>query len=219
MTAVDPTEADDDKSWLRVPLTDATEVAARYDAWAATYEQTLNDWHYDAPNVSARLVAEHLLDRNAAVLDVGCGTGLTGRALAAQGFGAIDGIDISRVSLEVAKGRGTYRQLKLHNFNAEALPFEDGTFGAAQCIGVLSYAHEPRALIIEMSRVVVSGGAIVFSHRSDLWDEQDFPEMLSGLVADHSLHSVTWSEPKLYMPGNEDFTDRIRARYTVAIVA
>jgi predicted TPR repeat methyltransferase len=211
--------ADADKSWLRVPLTDPTEVAARYDAWASTYEQTLHDWRYDAPTTAARMLGETLAHRNVSILDIGCGTGLTGRALVTQGFTDIAGIDISSVSLDVAESAGAYRHLKLHDFNDGPLPFADDSYGSALCIGVLSYAHEPRALIIEMSRVVASGGVFVFSHRSDLWEEQDFPGMLNDLVSDGLLRKVTWSDPQLYMPGNEDFADQILVHYTVATVA
>ena len=36
----------------------------------------------------------------AVVLDAGCGTGLTGKALLADGFGTIDGVDLSECGLE-----------------------------------------------------------------------------------------------------------------------
>ncbi|MDZ7829733.1 MAG: class I SAM-dependent methyltransferase [Halofilum sp. (in: g-proteobacteria)] len=40
------------------------------------------------------------------MLDAGCGTGLSGRALSAAGFRTIDGMDVSQRSLEIAARLG-----------------------------------------------------------------------------------------------------------------
>ena len=72
--------------WLHQGTSDPREVAARYDEWAKGYDDDLASWYYQAPAV----VAETVLSRHPeadSVLDVGCGTGLVGRALRARGFG------------------------------------------------------------------------------------------------------------------------------------
>jgi len=209
---------DDDKSWLRVPLTDSTAIASRYDEWASTYERDLVvNWDYNAPFEAARL----LVDRGAVspVLDIGCGIGLTGRALAGAGFHDIDGVDLSEVSMAAARESGAYRSLVRHDFNASALPFEDRTYATAVCVGVLSYAAQPGPFVADMCRVVTANGTILFTHRTDLWDEQKFPQVLHSLLSEGRLLDVIWSEPRPYMPGNEDFADRILVRYVTATVA
>ena len=45
------------------------------------------------------------------VLDAGCGTGLSGKALHAAGFRRLTGIDISQASLDVAAQAGVYERL------------------------------------------------------------------------------------------------------------
>ena len=212
------TSTADDKSWLRTPLTDSADIASRYDQWAPTYEKELvEDWDYDAPFEAARLMAERGVV--SPVLDVGCGIGLTGRALRSAGFPVIDGIDISEVSLLVAKASGAYRTLLRHDFNEAPLPFADRTFGAAECIGVMSYALEPKVLLHDMCRVIKSNGTLIFTHRTDLWDAHDFPGVLHRLCAGGQLLDVIWSDPKPYMPGNTDFGDKVLVRYVTATVA
>jgi 2-polyprenyl-3-methyl-5-hydroxy-6-metoxy-1,4-benzoquinol methylase len=154
-----------------------------------------------------------------AVLDIGCGTGLTGLALHALGVHTIDGLDLSEASLTAAQSRGIYRSLQRHNFNESALPFADNSYRAAECIGVLSYAHDPRALIVDACRVVQPGGCVVFSQRNDLWDQHNLAEVLNDLCTEGILTKATWSEPQPYMPGNADFADQILVLYATLTVA
>src|SRR4029079_5642823 len=97
--------------WLQQGTSDPREVAARYDAWARSYDDDLTSWSYRAPAV----VAETVLTRDPAagsVLDVGCGTGLVGRALRAGRFaGRLHGLDISQESLAIAGRGGAYDSL------------------------------------------------------------------------------------------------------------
>jgi SAM-dependent methyltransferase len=282
-----PSDEPDDKSWLRVPLTDPVAVAERYDEWASSYDEELNAWGYEAPVQAALLLTAQLraqdrvqdgaqdhgrdgaqdgvrdhgrggaqdgvqlraqpkvdghgqtageaqgkaqsghADDNGAdgatiegaVLDIGCGTGLTGLALHTLGVHIIDGLDLSEASLAAAQSRGIYRSLRRHNFNESALPFADNSYRAAECVGVMSYAHDPRALIVEACRVVQPGGCVVFSQRNDLWDQHNLAEVLNDLCTEGILIKATWSEPQPYMPGNADFADQILVLYATLTVA
>jgi SAM-dependent methyltransferase len=201
-----------DKSWLRTPLTDSADIVRYYDAWAATYDAELVQWGYTAPVEGARRLRERLTGVGP-VLDVGCGTGLTGVALRDEGVASIVGVDLSPVSLEAARATGAYSALLPHDFNGGPLPFPDGAFGAVLCVGVMSYALRPRVLIEDVLRVIRPGGVFVFTHRTDLWDAADFPTLLRALMTNGLASDVTWSEPEPYMPGNPDFADRINIRY------
>ncbi len=131
----------------------------------------------------------------------------------------LDGVDLSEVSLAAARSRGIYRNLQRHNFNESPLPFADNSYIAAECVGVLSYAHDPRSLIVDACRVVQPGGTFVFSQRSDLWAEHNLAEVLDDLRAEGILAEATWSEPQPYMPGNADFADQILVLYATLTIA
>ena len=91
-------------------MTDAAQIAARYDEWAQTYvHELLHEWRYQAPAVAARLLAA--AGMVSPVLDVGCGTGLVGRFLTDAGFDTIAGVDVSPASLESARAGAAYREL------------------------------------------------------------------------------------------------------------
>ena len=213
----------DDKNWLRVPPTNTDEIATRYDDWSSTYEAELvNEWRYDAPQQAAQLIASHLGPEavaGAVVLDVGCGVGLTGRALSVVGVPTIDGVDVSARSLAMAERTGAYRSLVCHDFNAGPLPFADRSFTVVECVGVLSYATDPAALLADFVRVLVPGGLVVFSHRTDLWDEKGFTAVLADMQSRGLFGQVSWTEPMPYMPGNEDFADQVLVRYVSALTS
>ena len=85
---------------------------ALYRDWAETYDETmLQGLNYLSPGKVADLLAAHLADRKAAVLDIGCGTGLAGQGLAGHGFVTLDGLDVSPEMMEVAARRGGVPQL------------------------------------------------------------------------------------------------------------
>lgn len=70
-------------------------LRAHYDAWADSYDAEIAENGYATPARCAAALAATGLGRSAAILDLGCGTGLSGVALAAEGFTVIDGTDLS----------------------------------------------------------------------------------------------------------------------------
>ena len=114
-----------------------------YDSWAADgYDTALTSWDYPAPRRVAETLKAAGVSSDTRILDVGCGTGLSGealRALALGKAGGIVGIDISAVSCKLALEKGCYAETKEGNLD-EALPFADASFGAVACCGVMSCA-------------------------------------------------------------------------------
>ena len=77
--------------------------SARYDGLADWYDATLGNTdlgHFNR-DVAVRLTG----DGPGAVIDVGCGGGVTAVALAERGW-TVTGVDISEDQLRVARGRG-----------------------------------------------------------------------------------------------------------------
>lgn len=148
-----------------------------------------------------------------AILDAGCGTGLSGKALLAAGFITIDGIDVSRRSLEVASMTDAYRTLRAIDLQQLPLPIPDNLYDGLACVGVLTYLTDSISTLREFSRVVRPGGVVAITQRSDLFAEREFPSVLDRLLDEGVIVQVYISEPRPYLPNNEEFSDQILVHY------
>jgi predicted TPR repeat methyltransferase len=194
------------------------DVAKYYDDWASDYDGTLSAWRYEAPEQVASMLRAKLSPK-LAILDVGCGTGLCGKALLAAGFITIDGIDVSRRSLEIAGMTDAYRTLRAIDLQRLPLPIADDLYDGLTCVGVLSYLTESINTLREFSRVVRPGGFVAMTQRSDLFAEREFPSVLEGLSNEGAIAQVHISEPRPYLPRNEEFSDQILVHYIGFTVA
>ena len=208
MTASSP----NDHSWLTKLSTDSTETAAYYDAWAESYDETLAQWNYRSPTIVAAMLKRDV-PPDGPILDAGCGTGLTGKALHAAGFRRVTGIDISQASLDVAAQAGVYERLVQVNLQQAPLPLETGAFAAVQCVGVLTYVPDTAAILREFCRVVRPGGLVAFTKREDLFNERDVAGVMQTLADEGLWTPVSVSEPQAYLPGNADFADQVKVIY------
>lgn len=94
------------------------------------------------------------------VLDFGCGDGSFGAALLAE----IEwGADVDPGALALAAGRGVYRRLV--RSTAETIPLEPASVRSALANSVLEHVGPIDAVLAEVRRVLVRGGAFVFTVR------------------------------------------------------
>lgn len=139
------------------------ETEALYDAWSASYDQEIADNGYATPRRCAEALAELAPDLTAPVLDLGCGTGLSGLALRAVGFTAIDGFDLSKGMLEKARARqGVYRSLTQVSEDAP-FPVSPGMYTHVNAAGVISPDHAPPETVDAVIAVLPQGGCLVYS--------------------------------------------------------
>lgn len=109
-----------------------------------------------------RLVRD-LIPMGGLVLDVGCGTGVLGAAVAAEGYDVF-GADLSPEMVGKARARGL---AGAYAAVTTALPFADGSFDLALTVATLHHletAARVASTVAEMGRVVKRGGFVV------LWD-------------------------------------------------
>jgi ubiquinone/menaquinone biosynthesis C-methylase UbiE len=91
------------------------------------------------------------------VLDLGCGTGRLTRALAARWTPV--GADAAGAMLELARKASANRFVQADGF---ALPFADASFDAVAALRFAFHFAQFGALLREMKRIIIPGGAIVF---------------------------------------------------------
>ena len=184
---------------------DADETRAHYDAWASTYDAELVENNYATPRNVLKALEAFGLDRTTTILDVGCGTGLFGRELAAAGYTTVDGCDYSPGMLTRAKDTGFYRQLFEVNLNEPPLSFdgqrlESDCYGAAAVVGVFSFGHVEPVALDEITRVVQPDGVIVIGLNDKFWSEGSLKRKIDEMQANGVLEVVE-IQPGDHLPG------------------
>jgi len=153
---------------------------ALYDEWATSYDHDLEVSGYATPARIAESLARHLDDRAAPILDFGCGSGMSGRALVDGGFTTVDGAEMSAGMLEQAERSGAYR--RLWQLTAGELDVEPGTYRAVVACGVISNGAAPAATLGLVATAVGPGDLLVFSYNDHTTGDADYMAEIEKLV-------------------------------------
>lgn len=140
----------------------ADETRALYDDWSDSYDAEVRKHGYVTPGRCAEALAKCVPDQLDAVLDFGCGTGLSGLALKLAGFATIDGFDLSEEMLAQARAKRLYRALTMIESGA-ALPAQTGDYAAIAAIGVIGAGAAPISVFDDLMRALKTGGFLVMS--------------------------------------------------------
>ncbi len=155
-----------------------------YSDWAETYDAELTgDNDYIQPRRSAEMLSRFLPVRGAAILDIGCGTGLVGAVLAETGYRTLDGCDLTPGMLEKARERGIYRRLFEADLNRPPLKVGDGAYGAAIAVGVFSFSLIHPDALDEILRLLAPGAPLVIGVNADFYAEGTLARKLEALVS------------------------------------
>ncbi|MEM9231414.1 MAG: methyltransferase domain-containing protein [Pseudomonadota bacterium] len=133
-----------------------------YDRWSETYDSEVSENGYVTPKRLAEALAEYVPDHQTPVLDLGCGTGVSGQALRDQGFPTLDGSDFSPRMLEQARAKGIYRNLLVADLNTP-MPFASGAYQVITAVGVLNPGHGPAEVLDSVLEKLPKGGIFAFS--------------------------------------------------------
>lgn len=146
-------------------------VTQLYARFASFYDTSMrDDLGYDAPERLSRALGRALGDpssssRSRAVLDLGCGTGLSGERLRAMS-GRLVGIDLSPEMLAKARARGVYDDLEVAEITAwlEHEAAEGASrFDVIVACDSLIYFGDLRAVLVPAARRLAVGGLLAFT--------------------------------------------------------
>lgn len=148
-----------------------------------------------------RLVRFAGVKPGAKVLDVGCGTGVV--ALTAARTGAkVTGLDLTPELVARARENVALSglEVELHEGDAEALPFPDGTFDVVVSQFGHMFAPRPEVVVREMVRVLRPGGTIAFS----TWPPELYTGRFFALVGKYGpppphgiVSPALWGDPAI----------------------
>ena len=124
------------------------------------------------------------------VLDAGCGPGFCSEIMARRGA-SVTAMDVTPRMVELARERlAALEATVLDGDVAGPLPFGDRVFDVVLCSLVLDYVADLAPVFREFRRVLVQGGALVFSleHPMMGWKTSD-----TGRYFDTELREIPWS--------------------------
>ncbi len=180
-----------------------------YDDWSENYDATLKLWNYQAPKKSIKFLQETININPQKILDLACGTGLFGTELKKiYPKSQIYGSDISNKSLKITSGKKIYKKLQIKNF--EQLHHYKLKFDLISLIGSMTYCKNFDKLFANINKNIKEKGFVIFSHRTDLWKQQDFLRILKK--HQKILKIIKISRPLNYLPLNNDFKKKIKIK-------
>ncbi|MEM1285427.1 MAG: class I SAM-dependent methyltransferase [Pseudomonadota bacterium] len=158
-----------------------------YDRLPGTYNGLVGVLGYRAPELVANALADHLKTTTPAILDAGCGTGLTAKAVLASTPGAVlDGFDLSPKMMREAKKTGLYRTLKPADAT-KTLPFEAGAYDAVVSSGLYTLGHVGPEAISPVLAMLKPGGLFALNIYDAAWEKMGFNRAFDALVQDGTV--------------------------------
>ena len=133
------------------------------DYWKAIYDDTAvyGVIHQQRQATALEWIDDLVLPRDAAVLEIGCGAGLTSAALAERGFNvtATDSAPaMVQLTNQLALDRNLTSGIVASVADVHSLPFDDGSYSLVLALGVLPWLHSPERAVKEIARVLRPGG-------------------------------------------------------------
>lgn len=158
----------------------AEETKKIYADWADSYESDVTRMAYATPGRVAKALADVGANLQGLTLDFGCGTGLSGEALASAGFNTLHGTDISEAMLEHAEVKKIYEKLWV------GIPGDVGvaaaSYSTVAAIGAISLGAAPPEMVAALLEVVEPGGHFGFSYNDPTLNDETYIRALDNIL-------------------------------------
>jgi predicted TPR repeat methyltransferase len=180
-------------------LTNPEESREFYQGWAEGYEAEVASNEYITPKRCAEALARHAAAPWAPMMDLGCGTGISGLALKAAGFECIDGYDFSQAMLDKAAEKGIYRDLQIADLS-KPLEIAEGHYQNAAAVGCVTPEYMPATVLDEILSKLPQGGCLVFSVNDRSAADGSILGRINTLI-DCGVAELVFKEHGDHMPG------------------
>lgn len=175
-----------------------------YAKWATTYDDNFLESHgYIYHKGVAQLFARYASE-GGPVLDVGCGTGAVGLALAEQGFTEIDGIDISAEMIGIAaqklqpSGEPLYRKLIQADLTQSVSLQSNSYSGGVVSAGTFTHGHLGPECLDEVLRLAAPGSTAAIGINSAHYISKGFSDYFDSQQAAGRISPVEIVELPIY---------------------
>ena len=156
------------------------ELGELYKNWDEYESDVIQLAGYVGHLVTTEALLRHLKDKEAKILDAGCGTGLVGDILYRKEYKNIVGVDFSKEMLNRALKKNVYESLSLCDLT-QKIDFEDNSFDAIVCAGTFTCGHVGPEALNEMIRITKKDGYISFTVRKQEWEASPYAKIIKEL--------------------------------------
>jgi len=181
-----------------------------YNDWAGRYDETMNNNMAPVNSRSTQLLAKYMEKKDGmTILDIPCGTGLTGQALVETGFTSIDGYDLSEGMIKIAKQKKIYRKLSKGCISdKEKLNCLDQTYDGLICVLGISHGHiEYDNALREFIRVLKPNGYMVYIINLSSYDIIEVLKFQTMLMEQKKVDLVLFEKDKYYEKDEGKYVD------------
>ena len=169
-----------------------------YKKWAQSYDQEVTANGYTSPLRTAQALVACGAKLDEPILDIGCGSGLSGLFLKDHGFTQLHGSDFSQEMLDLAKEKQVYKELHLADLT-EPFGFVSEAFDTVTAIGVMAPGHAQPDLINTALKLMNVGGLFGFSLNDHTLSNRGYLETVERLVMDKRVR-IQWQEYGDHLP-------------------
>ncbi len=165
--------------WTPRPVAETLQV---YTDWADSYDADVKERGYVTPMRIAEALAAHAAPGEA-ILDFGCGTGLSGLALKAVGLGPLHGTDITPAMVEFAKEKNIYEKLWVSE-PGESPP---SGYGAIVATGVVSLGAAPPETFDLLLDALAPGALLALSFNDPTLEDGSYDARIAARANDAAI--------------------------------
>lgn len=172
-----------------------------YRNWAATYDEEISANGYASPVRTAEALVKCGAPLNKPVLDIGCGSGVSGLFLCDAGFTELHGSDFSPEMLALAKDKGLYQNLHQADLR-DPFEFVIEPFPVIAAIGVLAPGHAGPEVLETVVDLLTVGGMFGFSMNDHTLENPGYLQEIARMVQEKRIR-VRWQDYGDHLPGIE----------------
>ena len=165
------------------------ELGGLYKNWDNYENDVIQLAGYVGHIVTTEALIRYLKNKDAKILDAGCGTGFVGDILYHKGYKNIVGVDFSKEMLTRALKKNVYQSLSLCDLT-QKLDFKDNSFDAIVCAGTFTCGHVGPQALNEMVRITKNEGYISFTVRRQEWDASPYEKFINDLQDSKLWHQI-----------------------------